>query len=380
MMRTAEVYRYEVPAGSDELVGELLTDVVTDSMVASVDPTDKDQTKELASIIDEYGALKEVAVEPLELARMVVASRVNGWVPSGESLHADWQKAHAGYTELNGEAPVPATFLNVDETGLFRDQPYGYYMSGMRSDALMLDHIKISPSRFFEPTLQSYYEGYGKLFLGHGRVVPNVQIRGLQKQQILPMLLHSAATEQPVTSEEHDTWSGNHKATLHYALGSRAVLALPDYLHQTGRFTDEILLEELGKLGVPLRHSELYQGHQFSDAEREEQTEDLRQRMLASLLVAGGIMTDEVRSRVALHDIDPVALTGRLERDFSVVEAIAPFIRRNNSKNYRSSNGTYKPPVKEIKGVSVELEAWEREAEGFDKELVEHALGVNAPF
>lgn len=43
---------------------------------------------------------------------------------------------------------------------------------------------------------------------------------------------------------------------------------------------------------------------------------------------AGGIMTDEVRSRVALHDIDPVALTARLESDLSVVEAIAPFIRK----------------------------------------------------
>lgn len=380
MLRNAEVYRYEVPTGSDELVGELLTDVVSDSMVASIDPSDKEQIKELAQVIDEYGVRKEVAEEPLELARMVVVSRVNGWTSSDESLHADWRTAHAQYTELNGDTPVPATFLHVDETGLFRDKPYGYYMSGITSDALMLDHIKIASSRFAGPTLQSEYEGYGKLFLGHGRVVPNVQMRGLQKQQLLPMLLQSGATEKPVTGTEHDAWSGNHTATLHYALGSRAVLALPDYLHQTGKFTDEILLEELGKLGVPLRHSELYQGHQFSDAERDEQTEDLRQRMLASLLVAGGIMTDEVRARVALHDVDPVALTARLEKDFSVVEAIAPFIRRNNSKNYRSLNGTYKPPVKEIKGVSVELEAWEREAEGFDRELVEHALGVNAPF
>ena len=380
MLRSAETYRYEVPAGSDELVGELLTDVVTEGMVSSVDPTDKEQVKELAQTINEFGVRKDVAEEPLELARMVVASRVNGWLPSGESLHADWRTAHAQYTELNGETPVPATFLHVDETGLFRDKPYGYHMSGITSDALMLDHIKIAPARFFEPTLQSEYEGYGNLFLGHGRVVPSVQIRGLQKQQILPMLLQSAATEQPVTTKEHDTWSGKHTATLHYALGSRAVLALPDYLHQSGQFTDEILLEELGKLGIPLRHSELYAGHQFSDAERDKQTEDLRQRMLASLLVAGGIMTDEVRARVALYDIDPVALTARLEKDFSVVEAIAPFIRRNNSKNYRSLNGTYKPPVKEIKGVSVELEAWEREAEGFDQELVEHALGVNAPF
>lgn len=379
-MRTNESYTYQPLAESDELVGELLTDVVTKNALTGIDVSDKEQIEEVAQLINEFGAGKGVKEEPLELARLVVANSIKGWLPTGSGgLYADWQRVHSGYAGLNNGSTTPAVLLKVRERYDDDRKPYGYFMSS-GSDALMLDHIKIKKSSMFRPTLQSEYEGYGKLFTGHGRNIPHAQSRGLQKEQFMHMLLQSGHIEQPVSSEEHDEWSGRRVAGLHYALGKNAVLALPDYLNDTSRFTAETLLEELGQIGVPLSHSNFYRNHDFDPVSRVEQTEELRQRLLASLLLAGSIMAHEVRGRVARYDIDATALASRLEHDFETVELTAPFVRAKNSEDYRSTNGDWKPPVKEIKGVSVELEAWERDIDDFDKVLVEHALGVNAPF
>lgn len=385
MLNRETTYTYTPIDGSDEKVGELLTGIITEVDLQGVDPTDHEQTAEVAVMLEDFGSHRSIAEEPLELARMVIANRVYGWLPPKDDMFTEWETAHKGYIELNNGQPTPVVALAVRERHPYYEKPYGYYMSISEADAMMLNFLRLRgrSSHSFATHLGLDYEGYGTLFFDHNRQWPSAL--GDLTAPLPYMLLRSGEEQQPLTIEARERFEPTIlRSTLHFALGKKAVLAIPDHLKATGRFTDETLLEEMGRMGIPVRHTELHANHYYDDNTRMEKTEELRQSIIKSLLfMATFPMPKDIRSQVTLYDIDIAQLAETVERDFGVIDSTLPSLRKDNAASFHKKTGhsRYKLPDDDcLNGIAVGLAAWRRDTDGYDKELVEYALAMGELF